>query len=85
MSLSYGPSRQVFADFAAVEGNVVVLTGRGARGTLNSFLMDRWEAGQEDTQRWQHGQLGEPIPLERPIDIEVCKACELSHETHYGE
>ena len=70
-SLSYGPSRSLFADFAAVEGNVVVLTGRGGHGTLNRFLMDRWEAGQEDSQRWQDGKLGEPIPLDRPIELEV--------------
>jgi cleavage and polyadenylation specificity factor subunit 2 len=70
-SLSHGASRSVFADFAAIEGNVVVLTEQAERGTLNRFLMDRWEAGQEDSQRWGNGSLGEPIILDRPLELEV--------------
>ena len=70
-SLSHGPSRALFADFAAVQGNVIVLTGRSEQGTLSHFLMERWEAAQEDTERWQDGKLGEPIPLDRPIQVEV--------------
>lgn len=71
-SLSHGASRSLFASFATVPGNVVVLTGRAEQGTLTRFLMDRWEAGQEDSQRWQDGKLGEPIALDRPIKLEVC-------------
>ena len=52
---------------------MVVLTERAEKGTLNKFLMDRWEAGQEDSQRWQDGKLGEPIALDRPIELEVCR------------
>lgn len=70
-SMSHGMSRSLFADFARVEGNMVVLTERAERGTLNRFLMDRWEATQEDSQRWQDGKLGEPIALDRPIELEV--------------
>lgn len=50
---------------------MVVLTERAERGTLNRFLMDRWEAGQEDSQRWENGNLGEPVSLDRPLDLEV--------------
>jgi len=69
--MSHGMSRSLFADFARVEGNMVVLTERAERGTLNTFLMDRWEAAQEESQRWQDGKLGEPIALDRPIELEV--------------
>lgn len=70
-SLSHGASRSLFADFAGVEGNVVVLTGTSEPGTLSRLLMDRWEGGQEASQRWQDGKLGEPVSLDRPIDLEV--------------
>ncbi|KIM25567.1 hypothetical protein M408DRAFT_74190 [Serendipita vermifera MAFF 305830] len=70
-SMSHGASRSLFADFARVEGNMVVLTERAERGTLNKFLMDRWEAAQEESQRWQDGKLGEPIALDRPIELEL--------------
>ena len=91
-SMSHGMSRSLFADFARVEGNVVVLTERTGRGTLNSFLMDRWEAAQEDSQRWQDGKLGEPIELNRPMELEVgqagilCAPTELvrSYEVKYS-
>jgi cleavage and polyadenylation specificity factor subunit 2 len=70
-SMSHGPSRSLFADFAAMQGNVVILTQRAEQGTLSRFLMDRWEASQEESQRWQDGKLGEPVPLDRPIELEV--------------
>lgn len=70
-SLSHGPSRSLFADFAVNEGNMVVLTQRTGMGTLNRFLLDRWEAGQEDSQRWQDGHIGVPVSLDRPIDMEL--------------
>jgi len=40
--------------------------------------MERWEAAQEDTERWQDGKLGEPIPLDRPIQVEVCHVLSFS-------
>jgi Cft2 family RNA processing exonuclease len=74
-SMSHGPSRSLFADFAAMQGNVVILTQRAEQGTLSRFLMDRWEASQEESQKWQDGKLGEPVPLDRPIELEVKQWC----------
>ncbi|PVF96449.1 hypothetical protein CPB86DRAFT_736678 [Serendipita vermifera] len=70
-SMSHGPSRSLFADFAAVQGNVVIITQRAEQGTLSRFLMDRWEAAQEQSKKWQDGKLGEPVPLDRPIELEL--------------
>ncbi|KAG8817808.1 hypothetical protein FRC19_011135 [Serendipita sp. 401] len=79
-SLSHGSSRSLFAEFAGVEGNVVVLTERTQQGTLNRYLMDRWEAAQEETEKWQDGKIGEPVSIDRPIDIELRSKIPLQGE-----
>ncbi|KAG8825638.1 hypothetical protein FRC17_008585 [Serendipita sp. 399] len=79
-SLSHGSSRSLFAQFAGVEGNVIVLTERTQQGTLNRYLMDRWEAAQEETERWQDGKIGEPISIDRPIDIDLRSKIPLQGE-----
>lgn len=43
-SLSHGPSRELFAEFAKVPGNLVVLTARGEVGSLSRSLFDRYVA-----------------------------------------
>ncbi|KAG8812844.1 hypothetical protein FRC18_002777 [Serendipita sp. 400] len=79
-SLSHGSSRSLFSEFAGVEGNVVVLTERTQQGTLNRYLMDRWEAAQEETEKWQDGKIGEPVSIDRPIDIELRSKIPLQGE-----
>lgn len=41
-SLSHGPSRELFAEFAKVSGNLVVLTSMGETGSLSRSLFERW-------------------------------------------
>ena len=41
-SLSHGPSRELFAEFAKVPGNLVVLASVGETGSLSRSLFERW-------------------------------------------
>jgi cleavage and polyadenylation specificity factor subunit 2 len=45
-SLSHGPSRHLFQDFAAVPDNVVLLTSRGEERTLARALFVKWDDSQ---------------------------------------
>ena len=65
-SFSHGPSRSLFADFAAVPDNVILLTGRGEEGTLGRMLFDRWNRSQRSEDKWDKGKLGtlRSIPTE---------------------
>lgn len=69
-SLSHGPSRHLFADFAAVPDNVVLLTQRGAEGTLSRSLFDYWnEAQRGDT--WDKGKIGRNVMMDGSIKLRV--------------
>lgn len=69
-SLSHGPSRHLFADFAAVPDNVVLLTNRGAEGTLSRSLFDYWnEAQRGDT--WDKGKIGRNVMMDGSIKLKV--------------
>jgi cleavage and polyadenylation specificity factor subunit 2 len=45
-SFSHGPSRSLFADFAAVPDNAILLTCRGEKGTLGRMLFEHWNKSQ---------------------------------------
>ncbi|KAL4076148.1 beta-lactamase-like protein [Scleroderma citrinum] len=70
-SLSHGASRALFADFAAVPDNVVLLTGRGEEGTLSRILFDRWNNSQRDTDKWDKGKIGSNIMMDGLLQLKM--------------
>jgi len=70
-SFSHGPSRSLFADFAAVPDNVILLTGRGEEGTLGRLLFDRWNRSQRGEDKWDKGKLGSSVMLDGSLDLRV--------------
>ncbi|KAF9076851.1 beta-lactamase-like protein [Rhodocollybia butyracea] len=70
-SLSHGPSRQLFCDFAAVPDNVVLLTGRSEPGTLGRVLFDRWNEGQRTETKWDNGKIGSNIMLDGTLKLQM--------------
>jgi cleavage and polyadenylation specificity factor subunit 2 len=70
-SLSHGPSRNLFCDFAAVPDNVVLLTGRSEEGTLGRMLFDRWNDAQRSDDKWDKGKIGSNIMMDGIIKLRV--------------
>lgn len=70
-SLSHGSSRTLFADFASVPGNVVLLTSRSEEGTLSNILFERWYGKQVEEEKWEKGRLGTPIDLDETLRMTV--------------
>ncbi|KAF5363964.1 hypothetical protein D9756_000393 [Leucocoprinus leucothites] len=70
-SLSHGPSRNMFADFAAVPDNVVLLTSRGEEGTLGRALFDRWNDRQRGDDKWDKGRIGSNIMLDGTLHMKM--------------
>ncbi|TCD70444.1 hypothetical protein EIP91_003525 [Steccherinum ochraceum] len=70
-SLSHGPSRLLFSQFATIPDNVVLLTGRSEEGTLGRLLFDRWNSSQRDETKWDRGKIGSNIRLEGPLYIKI--------------
>ncbi len=70
-SFSHGPSRSLFADFAAVPGNVILLTGRGEEGTLGRMLFERWNKSQRAEDKWDKGKLGSNVMLDGSLELRV--------------
>ncbi|KAH7107776.1 beta-lactamase-like protein [Auriculariales sp. MPI-PUGE-AT-0066] len=68
-NLSSGSSRALFADFAAVPANVVVLTNRGEPDTLSRHLFDQWNARQDARDRYGGGVIGKPVQLDESMHI----------------
>ena len=68
-SFSHGPSRSLFADFATVPDNVILLTGRGEEGTLGRVLFDRWNKSQRAEDKWDKGKLGSSVMLDGSLDL----------------
>ncbi|KLO18053.1 cleavage and polyadenylation specificity factor subunit [Schizopora paradoxa] len=64
MSLSHGPSRIIFSEFACIPDNVVLLTSRGEEGTLGRTLFDIWNGQQRDDDKWEKGRLGRNVMLD---------------------
>lgn len=70
-SFSHGPSRSLFADFATVPGNVILLTGRGEEGTLGRVLFERWNKSQRAEDKWDKGKLGSNVMLDGSLELRV--------------
>ncbi|TFK43712.1 beta-lactamase-like protein [Crucibulum laeve] len=68
-SLSHGPSRSMFSDFAAVPDNVVLLTGRGEEGTLGRALFNKWNDSQRPDDKWDKGKIGSNIMMDGVIKL----------------
>ncbi|KAF8312281.1 hypothetical protein DL93DRAFT_2126087 [Clavulina sp. PMI_390] len=63
-SLSHGPSRELFAEFAKMSGNLVMLTARGEPGSLSRMLYDRWRlASGLDGTAGEGASVGAPVNL----------------------
>ncbi|CAA7260032.1 unnamed protein product [Cyclocybe aegerita] len=77
-SLSHGPSRHMFSDFAAVSDNVILLTGRGEEGTLARALFDKWNSSQRPEDRWDSGKIGRNVMLEGTIKLTMNRKVPLS-------
>ncbi|KAG6854893.1 hypothetical protein C0991_012083 [Blastosporella zonata] len=70
-SLSHGPSRNLFADFAAVPDNVVLLTGRSEEGTLGRDLFEKWDDSQRADDKWNRGRIGSNIMMDGVLKLRV--------------
>ena len=70
-SLSHGPSRALFADFATVPDNVVLLTARGEEGTLGRVLFDKWNNSQRAEDKWDKGKIGSNIMMDGVLQLQV--------------
>ncbi|EIM88077.1 uncharacterized protein STEHIDRAFT_94995 [Stereum hirsutum FP-91666 SS1] len=70
-SLSHGPSRSLFADFASIPDNVVLLTSRGEEGTLSRVLFDRWNNAQRAEDKWDKGKIGSNVMMDGSLSIEL--------------
>lgn len=70
-SLSHGPSRSLFANFAAVPDNVILLTNRGEEGTLSHILFDRWNSSQRGDDTWDKGKIGSNVMMDGSLHLRV--------------
>lgn len=70
-TLSHGPSRALFAQFAEIPDNVVLLTGRGEPGTLGRRLFDKWNNSQREEAKWDRGRIGSNIMMDGVLRLEV--------------
>ena len=77
-SLSHGPSRHLFQDFAAVPDNVVLLTSRGEEGTLSRALFDKWNDSQRPEDRWDKGKIGRNVMMDGAIKLRMNRKVPLS-------
>ncbi|KAH9071539.1 beta-lactamase-like protein [Lactarius deliciosus] len=70
-SFSHGPSRLLFADFASIPDNVILLTGRGEEGTLGRRLFERWNDSQRAEDKWDKGKLGSNVMLDGSLELRL--------------
>ena len=70
-TLSHGPSRALFAQFAEIPDNVVLLTGRGEPGTLGRQLFDKWNNSQREEAKWDRGKIGSNIMMDGVLRLQV--------------
>jgi len=61
----------MFADFASIPGNVVLLTSRAEHGTLSHMLFERWDQRQDENEKWDKGNIGSLIEFDENITIKV--------------
>lgn len=79
-SLSHGPSRHLFTEFATIPDNVVLLTGRGEEGTLSRQLFDIWDDAQRAETKWDKGKIGSSVMLDRVLKLEMHSKVPLQGE-----
>ena len=72
MSLSHGPSRIIFSEFACTPDNVVLLTSRGEEGALGRAQFDIWNGQQREDDKWEKGTLGRNVMLDDTQTLTVC-------------
>ncbi|KJA29848.1 hypothetical protein HYPSUDRAFT_31856 [Hypholoma sublateritium FD-334 SS-4] len=77
-SLSHGPSRNLFVDFAAIPDNVVLLTGRGAEDTLARALFDKWNNSQRAEDKWDKGKIGRNVMMDGSIKLTMHRKVPLA-------
>lgn len=77
-SLSHGPSRHLFVDFAAVPDNVVLLTTKGEEGTFARALFDKWNDSQRPEDKWDKGKIGRNVMMEGTIKLRMNRKVLLS-------
>ncbi|CDO71405.1 hypothetical protein BN946_scf184908.g163 [Trametes cinnabarina] len=70
-TLSHGPSRSLFAQFAEIPDNVVLLTGRSEPGTLGRILFDQWNNAQREEAKWDRGKIGSNIMMDGVLRLEM--------------
>ncbi|KAG7096747.1 hypothetical protein E1B28_004159 [Marasmius oreades] len=70
-SLSHGPSRQLFCNFAAIPDNVVLLTGRSEEGTLGRVLFNMWNESQRSETKWDKGKIGSNIMMDGVLKLQM--------------
>ncbi|EMD40890.1 hypothetical protein CERSUDRAFT_111471 [Gelatoporia subvermispora B] len=70
-TLSHGPSRALFTQFAEMPDNVVLLTGRSEEGTLGRILFDRWNAAQRDEAKWDRGKIGSNVMMDGTLRLKM--------------
>ncbi|KAI0332393.1 hypothetical protein GY45DRAFT_1320888 [Cubamyces sp. BRFM 1775] len=70
-TLSHGPSRSLFAQFAEIPDNVVLLTGRSEPGTLGRILFDQWNNSQREEAKWDRGKIGSNIMMDGVLRLEM--------------
>ncbi|KAH9482749.1 Cleavage factor two protein 2 [Psilocybe cubensis] len=77
-SLSHGPSRHLFSDFAAVPDNVVLLTGRSEEGTLGRALFEKWNDSQRPEDKWDKGKIGRNVMMDGSIKLKMRRKVPLT-------
>lgn len=70
-TLSHGTSRDLFASFSQVPGNLVVLTGRSEEGSLARWLWSKWDEHQEGAAKWGKGKVGEVVRFEEGESVSL--------------
>ncbi|KAK7695750.1 hypothetical protein QCA50_000387 [Cerrena zonata] len=70
-TLSHGPSRALFAEFAETPDNVVLLTGKSEPGTLGRILFDKWNDSQRDDTKWDRGKIGNNVMMDGVLHVEI--------------
>ncbi|KAF7985231.1 hypothetical protein HWV62_7878 [Athelia sp. TMB] len=69
VSLSHGPSRSIFTEFAAIPDNVLLLTSRSEEGTLGRNLFNRWNNSQREESKWDKGKIGSNVMLDGSLKL----------------
>ena len=70
-TLSHGPSRALFAEFAEIPDNVVLLTGKCEPGTLGRILFDKWNDSQREETKWDRGKIGNNVMMDGGLHVQV--------------